>query len=42
MQQYPRDNYSTGYALGLNAGRIDDATGITNVDYCTRYAMSQQ
>ena len=25
----------------LNAGKIDGTTGITNVDHCPRYAMSQ-
>jgi hypothetical protein len=36
------DNYSTGYAQGLNAGKIDGGAGITNVDHCPKYAMWQQ
>jgi hypothetical protein len=36
----PGDNYNTGYTQGFNAGRIDGAAGITNVDHCPRYAMS--
>ena len=32
------DNYSTGYAQGLNAGKIDGGAGITNVDHCPKYA----
>ena len=34
----PGDNYSTGYAQGLNAGKIDGGAGITNVDHCPKYA----
>ena len=36
------DNYKTGCAQALNTDKIDGSAGITNIDHCPRYAISQQ